>query len=310
MRIVGKFKWVLDQAELEKANDRDAKRALFYFFDDDGFFHVKGRLSPEDGAVVKSALEAAADAIRQESAGCEGDAACDGYDATIADALVRVANDSLAARGGAAAPYRAVVHVDAATLMDGSGERSEIDGGPPIASETARRLCCDALIETVLERDGEILDVGRSRRSPPPRLRRALELRDRTCVWPGCTTRAHLQSRHIVHWIHNGRTEPSNLSLLCWRHHRLVHERRFAMTVDADGTRRFYRPDGTEIGLRAPPRGDGTRLVAANAAAGKSITAETCKSGWDGTMIDTTYVADMLCLEAYHAAQRRAPPAN
>jgi hypothetical protein len=151
----------------------------------------------------------------------------------------------------------------------------------------------------VVDKDGDVVDVGRSSRTPPRRMRRALEIRDETCCWPGCTATRHLQSHHIVHWSHGGPTALSNLGLVCRRHHRLVHEGGFGLEVTADGNRRFYRPDGTEIAARGPSlSGSDDRLVDGNRGNGVAITAETCKSRWDGWRIDTTYVADVLCLEA------------
>ncbi|OLC65396.1 MAG: hypothetical protein AUH69_09610 [Actinobacteria bacterium 13_1_40CM_4_65_12] len=55
--------------------------------------------------------------------------------------------------------------------------------------------------------------------------RKALEVRDRGCVWPGCDRPASWTSgHHLVHWIRNGPTDLPNLTLLCYRHHWMVHE--------------------------------------------------------------------------------------
>ncbi len=82
---------------------------------------------------------------------------------------------------------RLVVHVDAAALtQDGQG-CCELEDGPVIAPETARRLGCDAELVARIELDGLPLSVGRTRRTVPPALRRLLEARDdKTCVFPGC----------------------------------------------------------------------------------------------------------------------------
>src|ERR1700704_4678232 len=29
---------------------------------------------------------------------------------------------------------------------------------------------------------------------------------------------------HIVHWVHHGETKLDNLVMLCWTHHRMVHQ--------------------------------------------------------------------------------------
>jgi hypothetical protein len=57
------YKGVLRTAELEASNDRHAERFLTYHHDHDGCLMISARLSPEDGAVVIAALEAARKAI-------------------------------------------------------------------------------------------------------------------------------------------------------------------------------------------------------------------------------------------------------
>ncbi|MCY7304185.1 MAG: HNH endonuclease [Thermoleophilia bacterium] len=120
---------------------------------------------------------------------------------------------------------RIVVHIDAAALRADDGGRSELEDGPLISPETARRLGCDADVVAQVERDGLPLSVGRSRRTVPASLRRLLEARDAyTCCFPGCERRRHLQAHHREHWAHGGETSLENLVLLCYQHHRLVHE--------------------------------------------------------------------------------------
>ena len=64
---------------------------------------------------------------------------------------------------------RVVVHVDAAALSADGGGRSELEDGPLISPETARRLGCDADVVAQIERDGLPVSVGRSRRTVLPR---------------------------------------------------------------------------------------------------------------------------------------------
>src|SRR5262249_56557233 len=95
-----------------------------------------------------------------------------------------------------------VVHVDAATLTtDTKPGRCELDDGPVISPETARRLGCDATTVAVTERNGLPPTFGRTRRTVPPKLRRTLEARDdATCQWPGCANRRHLHPHHPPHY--------------------------------------------------------------------------------------------------------------
>jgi hypothetical protein len=82
--------------------------------------------------------------------------------------------------------HQIVVHVDAETLQHGHAGRCELERGPSIASETARRLSCDAGVVRIIETEkGEPLDVGRKTRTIPPAIRRALNARDKGCRFPG-----------------------------------------------------------------------------------------------------------------------------
>src|SRR4029453_18342874 len=54
------------------------------------------------------------------------------------------------------------------------------------------------------------------------------------CGFPGCGL-LFGQGHHIRHWAHGGLTTLSNLSMLCRRHHRAVHEDGYAVERLADG---------------------------------------------------------------------------
>ena len=169
--------------------------------------------------------------------------------------------------GTRAERYQVVLHTDMATLRTGGGEdagcngdhavtngsrpngtrptdapshthflehapgRSHLADGTRVSAETSRRLCCDAAVVQVARGpEGEVLDVGRRTRTIPPALRRALEIRDGGCRFPGCGIR-FCEGHHIVHWADGGETKLSNLVLLCRFHHRAVHEEGFSVKV-------------------------------------------------------------------------------
>ncbi len=261
---------------------------------------LKGKLDPEDGAVFKKAIEAAADALEKERAEAADKDPWEGHEQRHADALVAVAKASLAAEETACSErYQAVIHVDAASLQDGSGERCELDDGPVIASETARRIACDAAVVPIVKRDGEVLDVGRKTRKVGPRMRRALEARDRRCRFPGCEAKRFRQSHHIAHWVRDrGETKLSNLVLLCSYHHRQVHEGGFDIRVQ-EGALRFYRPDGSELpAVPEPGTGDSAELFDDSSRRGIDIGTRTCTTRWDGTRIDLDHCTVALLQQA------------
>ena len=99
--------------------------------------------------------------------------------------------------------------------------------------------------------DGRAVEVSARTRTITPALRRALQHRDRGCRFPGCGL-PFTQGHHIRHWAQGGPTTLSNLTLLCRRHHRSVHEDGFQVRRLPDGELDFRRPDGRRLD-EAPP---------------------------------------------------------
>lgn len=267
-----------------------------YFFAEDGSLILRARLAAEDGTVLVKALDAARERIverrrsEQAAAGHGGDAAVaaaalalEPPRSTRIEALLELAETSLTMPDEhAAVGARLVVHVDAAALSSDGRGRCELEDGPVVAPETARRLGCDAELVAQVERDGLPLSVGRSRRTVPPGLRRVLEARDQnTCMFPGCERRRHLQAHHRHHWAHGGETTLANLVLLCWHHHRLVHEGGYTVEDDPTGGLRFRNRHGLVCPTSPPrpPPGSADELQAANHRHGLTIGPRTNRNG-------------------------------
>ena len=170
-----------------------------------------------------------------------------------ADALVQLCDNALASgdlptlRGHK--PH-VVVTIDLDDLMDtstGAGAGRTGFGGI-ISAAKARWLACGGNVtRIVIGPEGQPLDLGRSQRLFPPHLRRAVELRDRSCVFAGCDAPTHwCDVHHLIHWIDDGDTDLDNAALLCERHHTKVHHG-FRVERQPDGRWRTWRPDGTEI---------------------------------------------------------------
>jgi hypothetical protein len=274
----------------EEAGETHALEYVDYHWAEDGSLYVRARLPAEDGVVVVQALEAARERVwdrrREESLEAPVEDAASRFEparSAAVEALVDVAQSALGASGDSlAARARLVVHVDALALTrDGAG-RAELEDGPVIAPETARRLGCDSETVATVERDGFPLSVGRARRTVPPRLRRMLEARDGcTCRWPGCENSRHLDAHHRSHWAHGGETSLDNLVLLCSHHHRLVHEGGYTIEDDADGGLRFRNRHGVLCpGSSRPPPGGADELVASNRRRGLALDAWTNRNGY------------------------------
>jgi hypothetical protein len=73
------------------------------------------------------------------------------------------------------------------------------------------------------DKHGNVLYQGRNLRTPSPKLKLALNIRDETCCFPGCTCKKYVDYHHVLFWGHNGFTDPDNLLKLCRFHHTLLH---------------------------------------------------------------------------------------
>ncbi|WP_222195340.1 HNH endonuclease signature motif containing protein [Modestobacter italicus] len=175
-----------------------------------------------------------------------------------ADALVQLCDNQLAS--GLLPTLRTVkphvvVGVELDDLVDpaaGAGA-AEMGFGATISAARARWVACDASVSRiVMGPDGTPLDLGRDHRVVTPGLRKAVELRDKSCVFAGCGAPSWwCDVHHLIHWLHGGETSLENSALLCERHHTKVHHG-FRVERDPGGRWRTWRPDGTEI-LIGPP---------------------------------------------------------
>ena len=290
----------MDRVAAAEAETRYLGRQLSTSVDDDGMVVIRGRLTPELGAVVQRALEAAADRLFREAQG-EPKAERVADDVTPAqrraDALGLLAEAALAShldRGCAGDRYQVMLHMEAhasAAAEDGLAGVMELDHAAlHVSAETSRRLSCDAAVVRMEHgTDGEVLSVGRKTRTVPPSIRRALQARDRSCRFPGCTAR-RCDAHHVEHWVDGGATSLSNLVLLCRRHHRAVHEGGFEVRQRHDGTTTFLRANGTVL-EQAPAL---PALPASFARLDEDAWQPDDIPVWDGTPFNLAYAIDVL----------------
>jgi hypothetical protein len=103
-----------------------------------------------------------------------------------------------------------------------------------------------------------VLNAFPGARFPHTALRRHIEVRDRTCMFPGCRRPARqVQQDHTMEYQHGGATVESNLGALCITHHGLKSAGGWRLHQPAPGRftwhsplRRTYRTRGEPI---APP---------------------------------------------------------
>jgi len=301
-RIVRGWRRMDRKAEIREAARQHASRALHVYQDEDGTVRIRGRLTPEVGALLLKALDATRETLYQRRREQTPDADPPTMEQQQADALALLAETALHHGIDPGAPgerYQVVVHVDAAVLVDpDQAGQSVLEGGMRVPAGTSQRLACDAS-RVVMRHDaeGRLLEVGARTRTIPPAIRRALHHRDRGCRFPGCGL-PFGQGHHLRHWAQGGPTTLSNLALLCRRHHRAVHEEGYQVDRRTDGELQFRRPDGRVI-PDVPPRSDVPADPVAiirtrNEANGLALHAETAKPGWLGEPLDVGYAIDVL----------------
>jgi hypothetical protein len=301
-RIVRGWRRVDRKAEAREASRQHASRALHVYPDEDGTVRVRGRLSPEVGALLLQALAAARETLYQRRHEQMPDADPPTMEQQQADALALLAETALhhgLAPGAPGERYQVVVHVDAEVLADPAAPgQSVLEEGARVPAGTSQRLACDAS-RVVMRHDaeGRAVEIGARTRTIPPALRRALHHRDHGCSFPGCGVRFG-QGHHIRHWANGGPTTLSNLAMLCRRHHRAVHEEGYQLDRQPDGELRFRRPDGRVLPAVPPspqvPGDPVAVLRTRHETDGLHLHARTAIPGWLGEPLDVGWALDVL----------------
>jgi uncharacterized protein DUF222/HNH endonuclease len=234
--------------------DPTEERSLSIAKHDDGSITFRGELDAVGAEKFQTVIESMVQASRPK-----------GDQRTRAqqqgDALVQWADNTLAAGQlpilRTAKPH-VVVTIDINDFTDphrGPGA-ARTGFGAQISAARARWLACDGQItRIIIGPEGQPLDIGRTQRLFPKHIRRALETRDKGCVFTGCDAPTHwCDAHHLLEWmLDDGPTSVDNGALLCERHHTKVHSG-FRIERQPDGRWRTYRPDDTEILIGQPIR--------------------------------------------------------
>ncbi len=226
---------------LEKAERRATQDRAFTLTDNgDGRVRVTGWLTPRAAATINAALDPL---CKPSSDGIEPRTPTQRRaDALLAVCEVALHCGELPDNGGDRPQVVVTLNYD--TLLRQLGTAT-LDDGTRLSATEARLMACDAaIIPTVLDGKGQVLDVGRARRTCTGPLRRALIIRDRGCTFPGCDrppqwTHAH----HLRSWSDGGPTSVGNTALLCGYHHHVIHRGDWEIRINpADGLPEFLPP--------------------------------------------------------------------
>ncbi|WP_143261487.1 HNH endonuclease signature motif containing protein [Allokutzneria sp. NRRL B-24872] len=207
-----------------------------------GWLVFNGCLPPIEGAMVEEALHAVS---KPRPVGGEKDPRT--IEQRYADGLcelvtVAMSTHDLPMSGGVRPQVVVTVSWDNLEQETGCGQT---DWEGEATASLLRQLTCDAeIIPVVLNGESIPLDYGRSVRTAPPPLRRALALRDKGCAFPGCDRPpAWTEAHHVLHWAeHRGPTDLNNMTLLCSHHHHVIHRGDWKIVFNDDGRPDFIPP--------------------------------------------------------------------
>jgi hypothetical protein len=204
-----------------------------------GYTEYRLRLDPEGAAVLDAAIDPLA--RPRPDLGWAGDTKDDPRTPATrrADALLELIGRAVAAPQGVTRTPRTrlVVTISYEALLDQLRGAGLADNDAVLSPGTVRRLACEAqIIPMVLGGPSRVLDQGFKERYFTAAQRLALARRDHGCSFPGCTIPPQwCEAHHIVEWSLGGPTNLSNGTLLCGRHHSIVHQRGMTAAVDDDG---------------------------------------------------------------------------
>ena len=240
---------VLFEAEVQSADDGKTKlqrqqrdNSLRFTKRRDGTVGVSGQLDPISAAYVTNCIDnRVSEMWRREGIG-RGDAHAPAKvmtnDRGRAEALVELLREAQTGGGSRAGLTEMLVLIDYQTLLGQLAEHGicEMDDGSPIPADSVRQMACDArIIPIVLAGPSVGLDVGRASRTATSGQRAALRATHDSCCVRGCDVSfRYCQIHHITWWRNRGDTDLANLAPVCSKHHHLIHDYAWTLTLDAD----------------------------------------------------------------------------
>lgn len=181
-----------------------------------------------------------------------------------ADGLVRMAELALTGTGlPDGTPHRprtrmnVVADINTLTGNDPAARAARLlwqtTGAPAaLTPKAVRRIASDADLRFLLTDRGEILGVSAPTATIPTNVRVAVHARDQGCRFPGCRIpAAWTDLHHVIARIDNGPTTVTNLVALCRRHHVLVTQGRWRLTMTPQGCVTVKR--GKQTATSDPP---------------------------------------------------------
>jgi hypothetical protein len=118
------------------------------------------------------------------------------------------------------------IHVELSTLTGTDHQPASLDGVEAIHADIARQIADRSQHTTweytVTNQEGQVVQVGTTRRRPTKTLSRHLTARHPTCSFPGCRMPAvDCDTDHLTAWAEGGPTTLTNTGPKCRHDHQL-----------------------------------------------------------------------------------------
>lgn len=227
------------EGALSEANRAYARRYLHVSEPQDGLVRIDGLLDAEGGATLKTALQPFMKPIKDDDRS---------FGQRQHDALIELCRQRGGDKRDGAGPRPQLIIRASLDTMAGipGAPAGELEGGGMVPAATVQRYACDSAISRITGRGEMDHELSHATRTIPPSTRRALEARDRHCVFPGCGRPLNwCDGHHLVWWTKGGPTTLPNLALLCRQHHRMVHEE--GWTLERKEGRWIARPPAHRV---------------------------------------------------------------
>ena len=143
----------------------------------DGLVRLDGMLDAEGGATLRTALQPFMKPVKDDDRS---------YGQRSADALVELGRQGSGGQRDGAGPRPQLIIRDSLDTLAGAAgaPAGELEGGGTVPAETVQRYACDSAISRITGQGELDHELNHASRTLPASTRRALEARDRHCVFP------------------------------------------------------------------------------------------------------------------------------
>lgn len=204
-------------------DSRLAAGSLQFFFDEHGRFQLHLDAPVDDGLQIEAALTEARDALFRA-----GRTHVSWMEAFNEVCRRSIASNQITGIGTSRSDrYRIYVHLDTEGAWTNNMR---------LPQALLDQILCDGVVRPVWTTHGKPVNVGRATKMISPEMRRLILHRDgHRCRTPGCDSGLGLEIHH-VQWFGRdlGRTDTSNLAVICGSCHHHIHRQHINLSGDAD----------------------------------------------------------------------------